>query len=195
MRAAQLGFRWSWSFARVFVALFSFALTACDTVGVKDAYTGLDGMGQRKRRAFYTDTEAIYCVLELASGVDDYAVEIRVRAHEIYSAVDGEPIRTESIIAREEQAPGRSPNLIVSFQLERPEGYEFYPAGKFTCEFYIDGKREAELDFEVRYPDCPFKPIEHESSCAGVVLRGTECPGAIGDTCVCDDDNGTWLCE
>jgi hypothetical protein len=194
MSAAQLRFPWSWTAVRAGATLLLFALSACDTVGVKDAYTGLDGMGQRKRRVFYTDTEAIYCVLELASGVDDYAVEIQVWAHELYD-LDGEPIRTESIIAREEQAPGRSQNLVVSYRLERPEGYEFYPAGQFTCEFYIDGKREAALAFEVRYPECPFKPIEHESSCVGVVLRGTECAGPIGDTCVCDDESGTWLCE
>ena len=56
------------------VLLAAMTLAACDTAGFKRSYMALDGQGDRKRDAFYTDTEGIFCVAELASGVADVTV-------------------------------------------------------------------------------------------------------------------------
>ena len=177
------------------LALLSIGLLGCDIVGVKDAYTALDSRGDRKRDVFYTDTKAIYCVLELASGVADVTVTAQLRANALYDDHTGEPHAAGTIVGVEEHAPGAGENLIVSFRIDKPDGLDVYPAGDFTCEFLIDGALEAELHFEVRYPDCPFMPIEALSSCAQVVLRGAECPAPFGGPCVCAPDAGVWECE
>jgi hypothetical protein len=177
------------------LALLSIGLLGCDTVGVKDAYTALDGRGDRKRDVFYTDTKAIYCVLEMASGVADVTVTARLRANALYDERTGEAHAVDTIVGIEEQAPGAGENQVVSFRIQKPQGLDVYPAGDFTCELLIDGELEAELDFEVQYPDCPFLPIEAQSSCAQVVLRGVECPAPFGGACVCEPDAGVWECE
>jgi hypothetical protein len=176
-------------------ALLSIGLLGCDTVGVKDAYTALDARGDRKREVFSTETPAIYCVLELASGLADVTVTARLRANALYDEHTGEPHVLGTVVGIEEQAPGAGENLIVSFRIDKPADLEVYPAGDFTCEFLIDGELEVELDFEVQYPDCPFMPIEALSSCAHVVLRGVECPAPYGGACVCAPDAGVWECE
>lgn len=172
-------------------------LAACDTVGVKRSYMALDASGHRRRHTFYTDTEAIYCVAELASGVDDVTVAAKVRGKSLFDPFTGERRRLpgDAVIGAEEQAPGRGADLNLSFQLLKPEGDEFYPAGEFVCELYIDGKLRESLDFEVTYPSCPFKPIEQMSSCAGVVLYGSDCPSPLGANCVCNDETEQWQCE
>jgi hypothetical protein len=170
-------------------------LLACNTSGFKDTYMALDSEGNRKRDVFYTDTEEIYCVAEMASGTADVTVTARLRVLRVYDLLTGEPIeRTGEIIAAEEQAPGIGTDITASFLIEKPEGAEVYPAGQFICELYLDGQLESSLDFEIRYPACPFMPIEAESSCAGLVLLGSECPSPAGGFCTCTPETGTWTC-
>jgi hypothetical protein len=170
-------------------------LLACDTVGVKDAYTALDVSGNRKRDVFYTDTESIYCVIEMASGVTDVTVISRLIANTIYDPFTGEPRPIGAIVDVDEQAPGAGDSLTIAFEIEKDSDDDPYPAGAYTCEFLIDGALQATMDFEVRYPDCPFKPIESDTSCAGLVLYGTMCPGRLGGSCECGADSGTWECR
>lgn len=173
----------------------TFALCfACNTVGVKDAYMALDAEGNRKRDVFYTDTEAIYCVLEMASGVSDVTVVTKLRLLRLYDEFGGDPIEYDTIVGAEESAPGVGENLRVSYLLEPPTGLGFYPAGEYVCELYIDGTREAKLKFEVRFPECPFAPIEADAPCAGIVLRGARCPSPAGERCRCEKDTGLWAC-
>jgi hypothetical protein len=181
--------------ARGACALLLLLLVGCETAGFKDAYIALDAQGNRKRSVFHTDTEAIYCVAELASGVDDVSVMAKVRVRALYDEYTGESRPLDSIIGVQEQAPGKGDDLTVSFQLEKPQDQQTSPAGRLSCELYLDGKLERKLDFEVRYPDCPLLAIEPESSCAGVVLRGAECPSPRGGGCLCDPDLGTWNCD
>jgi hypothetical protein len=157
----------------------------------------LDATGHRRRHTFYTDTEAIYCVAEMASGVDDVSVAAKVRAKNLFDPFTGGRRRLprDAVIGAEEQAPGRGADLNLSFHLLKPEGDEFYPAGEFVCELYLDGKLAESLDFEVNYPSCPFKPIKQMSSCAGAVLYGSECPSPLGANCVCSNETDQWECE
>lgn len=173
------------------------ALLGCDAVGVKDAYTALDAAGNRKRKAFHTETESIYCVVELASGIDDYSVTAKIRVKSLFEDGSGrrQPLATRAIIGAEEQTPGRGQNLKASFQLLRPEGADFYPAGEFVCELYIDDRLERALPFKISYPDCPFAPIVAQAACRGLVLSGASCPSPLGGTCTCNDETGVWDCE
>jgi hypothetical protein len=176
-------------------ALLALSLLACDTAGFKDSYVALDAQGNRKRDVFFTDTESIFCVAEMASGVDDVTVVAKLRARALYDEFTGEPHELDTIAGAEEQAPGAGTDITVSFLIEKPEGIEFYPAGWFVCELYLDGKLESSLDFEVRYPKCPFEPVQAEKPCAGVVLFGSKCPSPDGLTCRCQPEPGVWECE
>jgi hypothetical protein len=177
------------------VVLFGSSLLACKAVGVKDAYAALDAQGGRKRSVFHTDTSAIYCIMEMASGVNDVTVLARLRAHALYSELDGGRTALGTIVGSKEQAPRAAEHIVVSYRLEKPMGFAFYPAGDFSCEFLIDGELEATVDFEIRYPSCPLQPIETGTSCAGLVVRESECPGPIGDSCLCTADEGIWECQ
>jgi hypothetical protein len=168
---------------------------ACNTSGFKRTYMALDSEGNRKRDVFFTDSEQIYCVAEMSSGTSDVTVVARVRVWGLYDPLTGQlQERAGDIVGVEEQAPGVGANIVTSFLIEKPEGSSVYPAGQFTCELYLDGELEASLDFETRYPDCPFKPIEVGSSCAGLVLFGNQCPSPAGGTCTCAADTGLWSC-
>jgi hypothetical protein len=170
-------------------------LLACDTAGFKDSYTALDGQGDRKRTSFHTDTESIYCVVEMASGVSDVTVVAKVRALQLYDEFTGRPHGVDMIVGVEEQAPGAGPNITISFSILKPEGANFYPAGRFACELFLDGELESRLEFEVRYPACPFQPVEPETACAGLVLLGAECPSPLGGSCTCAKGSGIWECS
>jgi hypothetical protein len=180
---------------RARAVLLGLSLLACETAGFKDSYMALDAQGNRKRDVFYTDTESIYCVAEMASGVSDVTVVAKLRALAVYSAFTGRPHELGSILGVEEQAPGAGEDLTLAFLIEKPEGAQFYPAGRLVCELYLDGKLERSLDFEVRYPKCPFEPIQAEDPCAGVVLFDSECPSPDGRTCRCSSESGLWQCE
>lgn len=168
---------------------------ACNTSGFKDAYMALDGSGNRKRDVFSTDADAIFCVAELSSGTADVSVIARVRVWAEYDRLTGDPLPREGdVIGAEEQAPGVGADINTSFVIEKPAGQDFYPAGQYSCELYLDGQLEESLGFEVRYPDCPFQPIAAADPCAGLVLLGSECPSPAGGLCTCVPETGIWNC-
>jgi hypothetical protein len=167
----------------------------CNSAGFKRAYMALDGSGNRKRDVFLTENEQIYCVAEMASGTADVSVVARVRVWAVYDPLTGErQERGGEIVGAEEQAPGVGADISAAFLIEKPDGARFYPAGVFSCDLYLDGELEQSLDFEIRYPDCPFAPIDAGSTCAGLVLLGNECPSPAGGTCTCAVDTGFWSC-
>ena len=175
-------------------ALLTLSIAGCDTAGFKDAYMSLDSAGNRQRDGFFTDTEAIYCVGKLVSGVDDITVSAVLRAEQLYDSRTGEPSPVSFYLGTEDQAPGAGEDIIVSFQLERDEADAPYPAGKFVCELALDGRVEERLPFEIAYPTCPEAPIVTGATCRGFVLEGASCPGAFGDDCACTDQ-GLWQCR
>jgi hypothetical protein len=155
----------------------------------------LDADGNRKRDVFQTESDRIYCVVEMASGTADVSVVARVRVLAVYDPLTGERReRGGEIIGAEEQAPGAGSDINAAFLIEKPAGSNFYPAGAFSCELYLDGELEESLDFEVQYPACPFAPIEADATCAGLVLLGSQCPSPAGGTCTCAVDSGLWSC-
>jgi len=176
------------------VLAFSALLSiGCDTSGFRDAYMALDSNGDRKREYFYTDTEEIFCIGKLASGVADLTVASSLRATELYNSRDGTSTPVDAFLATEDQGPGKGKDITVSFELKRNNEDEPYPAGKFACELSLDGELAETLPFEIRYPDCPVAPIFSGAACAGFVLDRTTCVGALSTPCTCKGD--TWQCD
>lgn len=170
-------------------------LTAgCDTAGFSDAYMALDSAGQRQRERFFTDTENIYCIGKLASGVQDLTVSATLRATQLYDAKTGQARDVDYYLGVEDQAPGAGSDITVSFVLERSDPDAPYAAGRFVCELALDGEVRERVPFEVAFPDCPEAPILNGSVCAGFVVDGSRCPGALDTDCVCSEE-GVWSCR
>jgi hypothetical protein len=180
--------------SRLRVALLVLFATGCETSGFSDAYMALDSSGKREREYFFTDTEEIYCVGKLASGVDDLTVSVAIRAEQIYDPKTGAAQRVDYYLGTEDQAPGAGQNLIVSFKLEKSDTDAPYPAGRFVCEFSLDGELKERLPFEVRFPSCPEAPIVDGTICGGFVLEGARCNSAFSMPCTCGSD-GVWQCR
>lgn len=168
--------------------------SACDTSGFRDAYMSLDSAGNRERTQFFTDTENIYCIGKLASGVDDLTVSATLRAEQIYDPHGGKPIDVDYYLGVEDTAPGKGKDITVAFLWEHPESDEPYPAGKFVCELSLDGEVAERLPFEIAFPACPEAPIASGGLCAGFVLESARCTGALGTPCTCGSD-GVWSCR
>jgi hypothetical protein len=179
---------------RPFALIAMLFATGCDTAGFSDAYMALDSAGKRQREYFFTDTENIYCVGKLASGVDDLTVSGTLRAQQIYDRRSGEPIDVDYYLGTEDQAPGAGEDITVSFLLEHDQSNDPYPAGKFVCELSLDGEVVERLPFEIKFPACPEAPVVSGAVCEGFVLQGARCPGALSDDCTCEDD-GVWSCR
>lgn len=169
-------------------------VTGCDTSGIRDAYMALDSEGNRERERFFTDTESIFCIAKMASGVDDVTVSARLLAEQIYDPRDGRAIDVDYELAISEEAPGRGEDITVSFELKRDEADAPYAAGRFVCELALDGEVKERLPYEVAFPDCPEAPIFTRGICLGFVIEGSRCDGALGGSCVCGED-GHWSCD
>jgi len=170
------------------------ALASCRSAGVKRAYMALDSEGDRKRDVFFTDTEGIFCVAEIASGRKDLSVGAVWRATSLYSTIDGSKTSGSGVLAVGEEAPGAGENVRVSFHLEIRDSDKPYPAGTFACDLSLDGEVEETLDFEVRFPVCPAAPLFSGLVCKGFVVEGSVCPGAVsGTSCSCPQ-SGIWEC-
>lgn len=168
--------------------------TGCETSGFRDAYLSLDSAGKRERERFFTDTEGIFCIGKMASGVEDVTVRARLRAEQIYDPRTGRAVDVDYDLGLSEVAPGKGEDITVSFEFERPDADAPFTAGRFVCELSLDGELQERLPFEVSFPDCPAAPLYSGAACAGFVLPGSRCDGALGAPCVCRD-NGSWSCE
>jgi hypothetical protein len=180
--------------SRAWLGALLLLVMGCDTAGFKDAYMSLDSAGKREREHFYTDTDKIYCIGKFVSGVEDVTVSATLRAQQLYDARDGHAYDVDYRLAISDEAPGKGEDIIVSFELERPESDAPYAAGKFVCELAIDGEIKERLPFEVQFPGCPEAPIYGGGFCAGFVLEGARCTGALSTPCVCGSD-GLWSCS
>src|SRR4051812_33356547 len=90
-------------------------LCACRTAGLQRAYMALDDSGDRHRTTFDTQTKAIFCVGELASGRTDVTVSAQIRATALFDPASGQIVAANVTMAAEETAPGQAEHTIVSF--------------------------------------------------------------------------------
>jgi hypothetical protein len=169
--------------------------TGCNTAAVKRSYMALDQQGDRKRTTFYTDTEKIYCIGEMAIGRRDVSITAALRTTALAPPPSGQPRPLASTLAVEDVSPGGTgSDVIVAFEFVKPELSAPWPAGSFSCDLSIDGELVASVPFRILYPDCPLAPPQQHDSCAGFFLPQSKCTGAISrQTCECTDE-GSWEC-
>lgn len=179
--------------ARSFLWMSLLAVAGCETAAIKDSYVALDGQGVRKRTRFFTDTESIHCVAELANGREDTTLVVQLRSEELHQPGAKKPEKLRSVLAAEESVVPLGSDAVLSFEWKKPDEDTPYPAGSFLCEFYLNGELLAEAPFQVEYPECPVAPILPGASCEGFVAPGQKCPGAREkQTCQCSQ--GVWSC-
>jgi hypothetical protein len=168
-------------------------LTSCDSWGIREAYMALDSEGSRRRERFFTDTEEIFCIARMASGVEDLTLTATLRAQQVFDPRDGGAIDVDWYLAFEDEAPGAAEDVTVSIELERDDSDVPYLAGNFTCELSLQGELQEIVPFTVDFA-CPQAPITSGAPCAGFVIEGTTCPGAFQEICDCGSD-GVWSCQ
>ncbi|HEY4014109.1 MAG TPA: hypothetical protein VGM06_12275 [Polyangiaceae bacterium] len=173
---------------------------ACATAGVDRAYTALDSAGDRRRTAFFTDTQAIYCDVEYSSGRADVTIDVRLRSTALWSDAAQQLVPVAAVFANGEIAGQVGTGNTGGFQwmLASPDGGSAgtqsipYPVGDFVCDVMLDGETVTSAPFTVRFPACPVPPVAPGVACAGWVQAGSVCADALGDPCTCT--NGVWTC-
>jgi hypothetical protein len=173
---------------------------ACATAGVQRAYTALDSAGARKRAAFFTDTQAIFCDVEYSSGRADLTIDVRIRSTQQWSDVGAQLVPVAAVLADGELAGQQGTDDTAGFQwvLASPDGGAAetqsmpYPVGDYVCDVTLDGETTTSVPFTVRFPACPVPPVVPGIACAGWVQPGSVCADALGDPCTCTA--GVWTC-
>jgi hypothetical protein len=176
------------------------ALGACNTAGLDRAYTALDGMGARKRTAFFTDTASIWCDVDYSSGRADLTIGMRVRATRLWDDARHSMVPANAVLAVGEVVGQQGTDLTAGFEWQllgpdgnaAPAGTIPYPVGDFVCDVTLDGNPVDSLPFSVSFPDCPAPPVIGGAACAGWVEGGSRCTDMLGRTCTCSA--GAWEC-
>ena len=181
---------------RLRLALLCCLVVSCNTAAVKHLYMSLDQDGSRKRTVFYTDTDKIYCIGELAIGRKDVTITATIRSTAAAPLPSGEKYPFASTLAVKDVTPGGpSGEVVTSFEIVKGDMEGPWPAGDFVCDLALDDAVESSTSFQIRYPDCPAAPPLHGESCAGFFLPQSTCSGAVtAQTCVCLEQ-GTWQCR
>jgi hypothetical protein len=183
--------RWSGAVSwAVLVASAGLAVAACRGDTVSDVYTALDGSGVRRRTAFYTDTETIFCVAVVTGAPSGTTVNAKIRQ----LSAQAEPVDLLLAVG-EDVASGAS--TTVAFELQKPADNPngAWPVGQFRCEIYLDGIEDASTSFEIQMPDCPLYPVATGDLCAGYYPANARCLAVDQTkTCVCDPASGNWQC-
>jgi len=161
----------------------------------------LDESGDRRRTTFDTQTKAIFCIGELASGRADVTISAKIRAPVLFDRVSGQMVAADLTMAVGEAAPGKGEHTIVSFKFDPPADpmmtmmAQAYIPGSYVCELSIDGHLEEQVPFSIGFASCPALPPTTGAPCAGWVRPGASCSGISPRiACACNAD-GLWSCE
>lgn len=201
--------------AASFVALGASAvtsLTACPiaTVGVFDAYMSIDG--ERRQNVFFTDSKNIVCTADVRGGRTNATTEFLVRQTQILNLQRTATPVNAVLVYADFQGAGKQtlelkPKKKDAGADDQQQEVKPFPAGRFQCEVYIDGKLEETLPFNVDYAPCPAQLIEDGAICEGFYEQNRSCPqGGIGvpgngipetslGRCTCSGQAGAkWQC-
>ena len=168
---------------------------SCNTAAVKRSYMSLDSDGNRKRTTFYTDTDKIYCIAELAVGRKDLSTTATLRSTALAPPPTGASFPVATTLAVEDVTAGSTGDVLVSFELVKPNAKDPWLAGDYVCDLSLDGEVEASAPFRIAYPTCPVAPPRSGDVCAGFFLADSTCDGAVSaQRCVCTNE-GVWQCR
>jgi hypothetical protein len=167
---------------------------------VADIYTALDAEGNRRRNTFFTDSNAVICIAEVSSGRVDETIEMYIRqlkddkganVDKVMAYSEGPSLRSDTPTIYTARLLAISPTGEASSDLP-------VPAGAFQCEVRVDGSKQMETTFVVKYPECPQVAIVPGATCQGTYAPGKVCPlNGLSSrdqmtTCSCQD--GKWSC-
>lgn len=169
---------------------------SCNTAAVKHLYMSLDQDGSRKRTVFYTDTDKIYCIGELAVGRKDVSITATIRSTASAPLPTGESIPFASTLAAKDITPGGTgEDVIASFEILKGNMDGPWSAGDFVCDLSIDADVVDSTAFQIQYPQCPAVPPFNGEPCEGFFRPQSTCVGGItAQTCVCSTE-GDWKCR
>ncbi len=179
------------------------ALPSCSaTVGVNEVYMSIDSDGTRRRTTFFTDTQTIVCVIDLASGRDDGTLEAVIRQVARFDGTRLAP--ADRVLVALDQAIGKGKQKVALTLTKKDpltgeeKAESPYPVGQYRCEVRIDGKAQDGASFNVDFAPCPTAQILPGSKCSEFYRPLTKCPsfGASSkepNACTCDD-RGVWAC-
>jgi hypothetical protein len=191
-------------------ACLGVAVVACSTtVGVKDVYLSVDQDGARKRAEFFTDSDSIYCVVELSSARSGVTLDVLIRQISRIDLTSGEEGNVSRVLAASDQPVSKGTAQRVAIPLERPELEDKdaaeattappFSAGNYQCEVAIDGAPQAPVPFRISLAQCPASEIKDATFCLGFYKSGTKCR-RYGDTskegasCTCEGSTKKWKC-
>jgi hypothetical protein len=186
------------------------SLPACtSTANVSDVWMSLDEDGGRRRKIFYTDSKAIYCIAEVSVGRNNATLEMqlhRVQAFDFakddFSNVD---VITEYMELRPDVTKDRPAKIALKVvrtsvdaqgNVKEDDDAAFLP-GRMICEVRLDGVLEKTAVFNIDFPECPQELIRNGEACFGFYKNGVVCPesgakGAPEPTCKCTEKG--WEC-
>ncbi|HEY8072705.1 MAG TPA: hypothetical protein VIF62_01310 [Labilithrix sp.] len=194
--------------------------TACitKTANVDDLYMALDADGNRKRSEFYTDTQQIHCVAEVANHRPDTTVTLRLRSVQLYDLESQKFFDSVRMLGQLDVNPTASEGIQkIDGQLKKThagasgadgganadEDATPFDAGRFVCEVWLDkdpatDAPDLSATFNVLIATCPPTTIVSGTKCYGFYDHDEKCPEyGVGTSepaqCTCDKVMG-WAC-
>jgi hypothetical protein len=191
-------------------ALIGATLLSCKTIGLKEVFTSIDADGKRRRTTFYTDSQAIYCVIDMSSGRVDATIEAQFHQLQRYDYVKKAFVNAENATIVVGQDKVEQGETRMAFTMARPKIIDIttgkdvaqdgpYEPGQYTCEVLIEGKLEQRVTFNVLFPEngCPVTLAVSKRQCIGFYPEGVKCPGLPvigGGNTECTCTVGGWEC-
>lgn len=184
-------------------------LACSTTVGVRDVYVSLDQDGARRRTEFFTDSNAIFCVVELSSARSGVTLEVLIRQLSLIDVTSGDEGNVSRVLAASDQPVAKGTAQRVAIPLAPPElenkdtadataSPPFSP-GDYQCEVSVDGAAQAPVAFRISLAQCPASEIKEGTLCLGYYKAGTKCR-RYGDSskesvsCTCEGGTKKWQC-
>lgn len=191
------------------------SLTACPiaTAGIFDSYMSIDGT--RRQNIFSTDTKNIVCTAVVTAAQSrPTTVEMLIRSEQILLPTNVAEARNAVLVYSDFSGTGTQSLELKPEPKDAGDGTQAnqqavpFPAGRFRCEIYLDGKLEEALPFIVNFAPCPPQQIEPGAKCGGYYENNRVCPasglgipdaapgpGTFGGTCTCaGDPSAVWVC-
>ena len=187
-----------------------FGVLACSTtVGVRDVYVSLDQDGARRRTEFFTDSDTIFCVVELSSARSGVTLDVLIRQLSLIDVTSGDEGNVSRVLAASDQAVSKGTSQRLAIPLARPELEDKdaadataappFSAGDYQCEVSVDGAAQAPVSFRISLAQCPASEIKENTLCLGYYKAGTKCR-RYGDSskesvsCTCEGGSKKWKC-
>lgn len=171
-------------------------LMSCNTAAFKHTYMAMDQRGDRQRTVFYTDSDKIFCIGEMAIGRKGVTVTAELRQTAVTVPPTGQSAPIDGVLATKDVSPTETgSDIMVTFELKKSNAGGPWAAGQFICELTLDGVLEASVPFQIAYPGCPAQPPLAGDTCRGFFLPESQCQGANqSQDCVCAA-SGVWECR